>query len=709
MAASGQRANAWLRRRFPLGGRSLRSLLSCCLGLALLLPARAGIAQAEAARADSATLEEVVVVADGSVRALQGGFGSIAEVSADALDLVRANHPSETLARVPGVWIARGSGHEHLTAIRSGVLAGAGACGEFLYLENGVPIRPAGFCNINNLIELNTEAAAAIEVVRGPASALFGGNALHGVVNVVAAHGPQPLALSVEAGPNGYHQVRAGGSAGALRLNAHSTRSAGWRDDTGYGQQKLNAAWEMSAGSWEVSNLLSATLLNQETGGYVLGWQAYGDSGRRDSNPNPEAYRDAWSVRATSEWARAFAGRRLAVTPYLRRSAMAFLQHFLPGKPLETNAQTSGGAIVRLDGGRHRLSWSVGAQWEAMAGELQQVQSGPTTGSNFLVQTRPSGRHYDYAVDSAMAAAFYDLRFAAAARTTLAHSLRVERLRYDYDNRWLAGNTRDDGTSCGFGGCLYTRPASREDSFFNVAGRIGLHRQTAAGEAYATAGVGFRPPQATELYRLQSGQLAADIDSESLTSFEAGWRMASARFDADIALYAERTENLIFRDADGFNVSDGETESLGVEFALGFAPADGHRLELTGTHARHRYAFNRDAARGEIIRDGNDVDSAPRWLGSARWSMRKRRFVSELEAVYVGSHFINAANTKRYGGHMALHWRGRYELSQRVSLFARLLNLADERYADRADFAFGNYRYFPALPRQFYAGVEWTP
>ena len=650
----------------------------------------------------------MIVVADGSVRAQQGRFGSITEVSAETLNLLRANHPSEALARVPGVWIARGSGHEHLAAIRSGVFAGSGACGEFLYLENGVPIRPAGFCNVNNLFELNTEDAAVIEVVRGPASALFGGNALHGVINAIASHDAEPLFASVEAGAYGYHQVRAGGSAGALQLRAHSTRSGGWRDDTGYGQQKLSASWATSAGAWDVSNLLSATLLNQETGGFVLGWRAYEDSDRRDSNPNPEAYRDAWSLRAISEWSRVFDDRRLVFTPYLRRSGMAFRQHFLPGKPLETNAQTSGGALLRLGGGRDRLLWSLGAQWEAMSGALQQVQSGVAAGSRFLMETRPPGRHYDYAVDSAMAAAFYDLRWRLAPRLTLAHSLRFERLRYDYDNRWLTGNTRDDGTPCGFGGCLYTRPASREDAFSNVAGRIGLHRELAAGEIYATAGAGFRPPQATELYRLQSGQLTADIDSESLASLELGWRWTGERFDGDIALYAEKTEQLIFRDANGFNVSDGETESAGVEFALGYALGAGHLLQLTGAHARHRYAFDRNAARGEVIRAGNDVDSAPRWLGSARWTLRRNGFVSELEAAYVGSHYIDAANTKRYGGHLAWHWRGRYALSARVSLFARLLNIADARYADRADYAFGNYRYFPALPRQFYMGVEWT-
>ena len=41
-------------------------------------------------------------------------------------------------------------------------------------------------------------------------------------------------------------------------------------------------------------------------------------------------------------------------------------------------------------------------------------------------------------------------------------SLRAERTHYDYDNRMLDGNTRDDGSACGFGGCLYTRPADRD-------------------------------------------------------------------------------------------------------------------------------------------------------------------------------------------------------------------------------------------------------
>ena len=78
---------------------------------------------------------------------------------------------------------------ESLPAIRSPVLTGPGSCGSFLMLEDGIPIRPAGFCNVNELFEIDTEQAAAMEVVRGPSSALYGANGLHGTLNFLL---PQP-------------------------------------------------------------------------------------------------------------------------------------------------------------------------------------------------------------------------------------------------------------------------------------------------------------------------------------------------------------------------------------------------------------------------------------------------------------------------------------------------------------------------------------
>ena len=44
---------------------------------------------------------------------------------------------------------------------------------------------------------------------------------------------------------------------------------------------------------------------------------------------------------------------------------------------------------------------------------------------------------------------------------------------------------------------------------------------------------GFRPPETTELYRLQRQQSVADLDSENLDSVELGWKFSSGKFSAD--------------------------------------------------------------------------------------------------------------------------------------------------------------------------------
>lgn len=667
-------------------------------------PLAALVASAFAGCGQAAELEEVVVRAEASVAAAHRALGGVATVLGEDVELVRPNHPSELLARVPAVWVARASGQEHLTAIRSGVLAGAGACGEFLFLENGIPIRPAGFCNVNNLFELNTEQAAAVEAVRGPASALFGGNAVHGVINAVTATEAAGWRIGIEAGPYEYAQLRLGAGGRRSRMDVVSTSTTGYRADTGYGQHKASLGARSEVRGWNVTTTATATLLNQETGGYVLGAKAY-DAPIRRGNPNPEAFRDAWSARVASVWKReGEGGRSLAIIPYARRSGMAFLQHFLPGQPLERNAQTSAGLQVRMRGdGRWR--WTAGALAETFAAKLRQHQQRPTVGSAFLMATRPAGTHYDYRVRGVTLAAFYDSEIPLARQLALVASGRAERNSYAYDNRHLVGNTRSDGTACGFGGCLYERPADRDDAFNNAAGRLGIAWGRGGGRYYLVAGQGFRPPQTTELYRLQRGQTVAELSSERLRSVEAGVRGSAGGVAYDVAVYAQTVRNLIFRDARGFNVSDGRTESRGVEAAVAWRRG-GHVVDVAVTWADHRYAFDRDAGRGERIRAGNAVDTAPRWLGSARWRWSDGRFVSEFETVLVGAHYLDAANTASYDGHALLHWRGAWQATERVKIFGRAINLLDTAYADRADFAFGNHRYFPGMPLQIYAGVE---
>ena len=121
---------------------------------------------------ESNPLDTITVTATRVEAPLSTQSSSLSVVTKQDIEQVSAVHISELMVRVPGVWITRGNGQEHLTAIRSPVLTGAGSCGAFYMAEDGVPVRPTGFCNVNQLFDTNSEQAQRIEVLRGPGTVL---------------------------------------------------------------------------------------------------------------------------------------------------------------------------------------------------------------------------------------------------------------------------------------------------------------------------------------------------------------------------------------------------------------------------------------------------------------------------------------------------------------------------------------------------------
>ncbi|MGB5255714.1 MAG: TonB-dependent receptor, partial [Woeseiaceae bacterium] len=399
------------------------------------------------------------------------------------------------------------------------------------------------------------------------------------------------------------------------------------------------------------------------------------------------------------------------IRPYVRHSDMRFLQHFLPGQPLEENGHVSAGAVTAFSFGDKDRQFVVGADVEWSNMFLKETQFGPTEGSAFLQETRPPGKHYDFRVKSLGIAPYLQADVNVAEAWTLSAGLRIEYLHYDYRNRMLTGNTRDDGTPCGFGGCLYSRPADRTDAFTNVAPKLSLIYAARADVAlFASLARGFRAPQATELYRLQSGQTVADLDSETLDSLELGVRWLTPRLNGEVAMFAMQKRESVFRDADGFNVSGGRSTHRGVELALLWEWSDAIKLDLNGSYARHRYDFDTIAARGEAFVSGNDVDTAPRWLGSAEILFEPGTLATlALQWTTIGAYYLDAENRFRYPGHDLLNLRTRIELNRSLSVTARLNNLMNETYADRADYAFGQYRYFPGRGRELFIELRYLP
>jgi|TARA_B100002003_G_scaffold251005_1_gene292585 outer membrane receptor protein involved in Fe transport len=656
-------------------------------------------------------LETLVVTATRAEKALAEIPGNSDLIAQDTLELASHTHINESLARISGSWISRGNGQEHLTALRSPVLTGAGGCGAFLMAQDGVSLRAAGFCNINELFEANTEQAGRIEVIKGPGTALYGSNAMHGLINVISRplqNGPHKSA-QLEAGPHDYYRFKWSSGAAAYRLDFNAASDAGIKDDSGFDQQKLTLRHKHEADRYAVISTFAMTNLNQDTAGFVTGHEVYKSGGTRRDNPNPEAFRDVRSARWQSRFeVAADNDANVIITPYLRYTDMVFMQHFLPGQAVEENGHASAGIQSSWHASLSRpLDLIAGVDLEYTRAFLKEIQPNDTIHSSaFVAATIPAGTHYDYDADASVIAPFVHIGWQLTDRTELVTGLRFEYLKYDYDNNGLTGRSKDDGTDCAFGGCRFNRPDDRTDSFSNWSPKIGLtHQFSSSHHLYVLLANGFRAPQATELYRLQNDQSVSSIDSEELDSIELGFRGFMDRLNYDISFYSMKKDNFIFRDSSRINVDNGKTRHQGIEFSLQYDLSESLEVSVNASIASHEYDFDRVLSGINI--NGNEVDTAPRYLGSTRlaWEFQPGSR-AELEWVHLGEYYEDPENQNRYDGHDLLHLRIKTEFSARFSLYARLMNITNTEYAERADFGFGVDRYFVGEPISLYVGIE---
>lgn len=658
--------------------------------------------------------DTLTVTGTRSERLASDVVGNQASVSGAELEFIAPTHINEALLSIAGANISRNNGQESLISLRSPIFTGAGACGAFLTAQDGIALRAAGFCNVNELFDGFSEQAGRIEVVRGPGSVLYGSNAVHGVINIISKEvGDGGTTASFEAGSWGYLRLNATGAVkdgnNGFRVSGTAVHDGGYIENSGFNQQKGQIRHEYDDGNWKISSNIVATNLDQDTAGFLVGLDAYRDPVLARTNANPEAFRKAKSFRYWSTISKNVTDDvRWQFSPYARVADMEFLMHFLPGQPLEENKQRSVGfqnAFYFNEGSN--LEIIAGVDGEIAKGELKQTQANAITGNNFLAATIPPGQQYDYEVDTKLIAGYLRGDFDVTEQLSVIGGVRAEYMNYDYDNRINSGRVDENGNACGFGGCRYTRPADREDSFSNVSFEAGLlYKLDENNSFYSRYSRGFRAPQATELYRLQNSQVVADIDSVKLDSIEAGIRGTINAFSYDVAAFYMKKDNVIFRGSDRINVDNGKSKHVGVEGMVEYQfPAD-VSVRANGSIAKHTYDF--DNFSGAINWNGLDIDTAPRNFGSIQlnWSPADK-VKAGLEWVWMGSYYLEPTNTYQYEGHNYFNLRIEAEAMENVDVFLRVINLTNVRYAERADFsAFGGERYFVGKPRAFYGGAR---
>lgn len=151
-----------------------------------------------AAQSDSTTLPTVVVTATRVDSPLGAGIPSVTVLDADAL-LRRGVHTViDALRTVPGAALVRSGGPGAQTSI----FVRGGESDYLRVLVDGVPMNDPG--GAIDLASYTLDNVDRIEVVRGPASVLYGTDAVTGVVQIFTRRASSPLSIEATIGASSY-------------------------------------------------------------------------------------------------------------------------------------------------------------------------------------------------------------------------------------------------------------------------------------------------------------------------------------------------------------------------------------------------------------------------------------------------------------------------------------------------------------------------
>jgi iron complex outermembrane receptor protein len=635
------------------------------------------------------------------------------------------------------------NGEGHNTAIRQGYSTSP----LYLFLEDGIPIRATGNFNHNALYEVNIPGAGGVEVIRGIGTALYGSDAIGGTINILTKT-PRAQAgkdASLEMGDHGWVRFLGGMDSGdlgqsALRGDVNLTHTEGWRIKTGYDRQSLNLRWDYEQNNVSViKTILGYTKIDQETGANsALPLDYFLNSPR--TNLRSPAYRKVDAFRLSSSIETELGqGRQLTITPYFRSNKMDLngSYNFTGDARIENTEVASYGLMTKFrknfnDEFNTRLIMGMDVDYSPSSRQEDKITLTSTTLDSIGVARTGAaslysqftgytigGRIYDYSVNYKNAAPYAHLEFSPVQKLRITAGLRYDYASYEMQNNLSEGFVTASGRQ-------YFQQGSTSANYSRLSPKIGMTWSLSERDhLYASYNQGFRTPSESQLFRggrSDSGVLAVqqaqaralsnaavNLKAIKADQFELGLRGSDGEWNYELVTYllTKKDDLLNQKDDTGFAVqtNNGKTQHRGVEFGLGRIINANLRLDLASSYATHTY---KDWVTSSVNFSGKNIEQAPNLLLNMRLTWRPApTTLAQIEWVKIGSYYLDAENLYgKYEGHDLLNLRTSFALNSNLTVFARVTNLFNKRYADSASATSSGALYSPGLPRTAYMGVE---
>lgn len=683
--------------------------------------------------AQTAALPEVTVTGTREKSLLNETPAAVGAITGDTVRQDRPNHPAQIMSQIPGVAVAVTNGEGHATSIRQPFTTNP----VYLFLEDGIPIRSTGFFNHNALYEINLPQSGGIEVIRGPGTALYGSDAIGGVINVLTRTPPKQgeftLGGDMGGGGHGWRRLLLGGGNtsgdNAWRADLNLTHTDGWRDATKYDRQSGTVRWDRTLGSDAMlKTVFSFSNIDQQTGANSpLTLADYTNNPTR--NYLPIAYRKVSALRLSTTYEKEWDNTLLSITPYVRDNSMELLASFTlnsdPTVSLSENRSYGVTAKWRRDFPQFlRARLIVGADLDVSPGgrtedSLNVSVTGAAPSRVFNAYTI-ARRVYDYDVTFKGISPYVHGEISPTERLRVAGGVRFDHLSYAFENAFAGAPI--------FVPAGVTFPAARFHGQVNNADVSYKHVSPKLGATYALARDthlfagythGFRAPSEGNLFRPSVGASAAAANASAAASValkpikadqrEVGLRGHAGKLSYDVVVYDLAKKDDIVSQRDPVTtltttVNAGKTRHRGIEIGAGMPVAATIRVDAAVSYAKHTYE-NWVTSTGTF--SGKEIEAAPRVMTNTRLTWQPQRDARvQLEWVRLGGYWLDAANAQKYGGHDLFNLRVNWPLSKDVAINGSLNNLTDRRYADSAQLSNNQPVLSPGLPRTLYVGLE---
>lgn len=568
-------------------------------------------------------LDEMVVTATKHETAIKDIPASVTVIT--GTELAEQNLPNsdigDALRSVAGIALRRA----YAPFPSSANIRGAGSDGT-IYLVNGIPTD----WQISQTIAV--ELIERVEIIRGPASALYGADATGGVINIILKSGSDTPTAAVKAGVGSFGRMRAAASADG-KTDRFNFALAGYHeeaDGANVVENNLNASIHM----------ISECEYNKENAGMNTGYRL-SDSARLRFFYN--YFEDKYTR-----------GR-----PYVGGDWDYHMAGLLYDQKISRRLDINAYASYRVDDYLHLYDWGGtnydprrkrSTDYNEMSSELKATAAlgGHTVTTGIFYNNKETLQEYNEWYSGALQSENeYKVRTMAGYlqdmwkmndAMTLTAGLRFDQWE-NYDNYFSSYNNQN--------------LKDRDDA--HLSPKIGLRYNFPEGTSmWANYSTGFKPPTSEQLYddRTSGGnprQPNPDLEPESTQSYEMGvQRMFGFRFQASLAGFYTVTDDKILAwfNADNvwINQNIGRSESFGAELELAWYINSS--WTVTANYTYNKATIEENPQNSDL--EGNDLPFSPENKANLGVAYSKADdFTAGVIVRYLDKQYCDDANTDR--------------------------------------------------------------